>query len=184
MMPAWLGLAKALRPVAISYKTAPKAKMSLRVSGRLAFQLLRRHIADRPKDDAFLGQVRGLGLTIGREGSRGRTTSCQAEVEQFGTCSSQHDIPGLEVAMADGLTVRLRKAISNLRCRSEHLINRERTSGESRRKSLPLDVLHHHEAGLVLGADVEDRANVWMHERGEQLRLASEPQPPGGIVGK
>ena len=86
--------------------------------------------------------------------------------------------------MADGLTVCLRKAISNLRCRSEHLIDRQRTPAESRRKSLTLDVLHHHEAGLILGADVEDRANVWMHERGEQLRLTSEPQPPGGIVGK
>ena len=29
--------------------------------GHLAFQLLWRHIADRPKDDAFLGQVRGFG---------------------------------------------------------------------------------------------------------------------------
>ena len=143
--------------------------MSLRVSDDLAFQLLRRHIADRPKDGALLGQVRGLGLAIGREGSRGRTASRQAEVEQFGTCSSQHDIPGLEVAMADGLTVCLRKAISNLRCSSEHLIDGERTSGESRRKSLTLDVLHHHEAGLILGADVEDRANVRVHERGERV---------------
>ena len=85
MVPAWLGPAKAFRPVAISYITAPKAKMSLRVSGDCARQLLRRHVAERSEDRAWLSQVRGQGLAIGREAGKRRAGSRKAEVEQFGT---------------------------------------------------------------------------------------------------
>ncbi len=46
----------ARRPVAISYRTAPSAKMSVRASGLFAIELLGRHVLERADDRPFFGE--------------------------------------------------------------------------------------------------------------------------------
>jgi hypothetical protein len=110
MMALWLRPAKAFRPVAISYTTAPKAKMSLRASVDCPDS------CSAPYGQGFQTRypARSGPPPLARDPTQARQAAgsfVQRRSRAAGTCSGQHDIGGLEVAMAYRVTVCLREAV-------------------------------------------------------------------------
>src|SRR5689334_23833 len=89
----------------------------------------------------------------------------QAEIEQLRAGLRHQNIRRLEVAMSNSLAVGAVERIRDLDAQTKHLLHRQRTF-----QNLALDVFHHE----VVRADVMQRADVRMIQRGHGLRLPSE----------
>ena len=94
----------------------------------------------------------------------------QTEVENLDAVLGDDDVAGLQVAMDHALGVRGGQRIDDLHRITQGLIERQRTSFDDLRERLALDVLHHQ----VIRADIVQRADVGMIERGDGARLALE----------
>ena len=155
--------------------------------------LLRRHVAHGAEHDAGRG-LRGGRVGPGRRGRvepllslarRVRAQLGEAEVEQLHEAVVRHHhVLGLEVAVDDAGGVRLREPVRHLRADLEDAPHGQRAAVEHHlAQRVALHQLHHdvrHSRGL---ADVVDRDDVRVVERGRRARLlreAAEPQRVGG----
>ena len=145
----------------------------------LAFELLRRHVLERPEDRPFLSQ-RGLRrqfrqAPLGRRRLEGLR---QAEVEQLHARLRQHHVARLQVPVHDPLPVRLVERVRHLAAPYRSVCSSGSGPFASRSDSVsPFEKLHHEVLGLALSPDVVERADVRMRELRDRLRLPLEPLP-------
>src|SRR6186713_2459242 len=81
------------------------------------------------------------------------------------------DVRGLEVPMDDALLVRLLQGLRDLPRDGESLVERDPASLESLRQILAGHELHDQGDHAIRLFQAVDRRDVWMIERGENLRL-------------
>ena len=144
--------------------------------GLVAFELLRRHVLQRPENRALCRQIRqassaasrGCLPTAWRAGLR------QPEIEQLRARLRQHDVAGLQVAMDDAFAMRLVERVRNLNPKLQRLVERQCALRQSLGQRLALQVLHDQEVDAVLTTDVVDVADVRMTQGRECLGLALE----------
>src|SRR4029434_3575592 len=109
---------------------------------------------------------------------RPRRKLCQAEIEQLGSRSRQHDIARLQIAVYHALPVRLVQGIRYLDGVPQCVRRRYGPSRQSLRERFPLQVLDDEEIDrpLISGrvSDVEHGTDVWVAQRGERLRFTLE----------
>src|SRR5262245_13297915 len=92
--------------------------------------------------------------------------------------------------MDDPGAMRLVERIKDLNGVGEYLACRQSTSAggvnasQAVRERLPFEMLEHEEVHAVLPADVEQRADVWVIQRGDRARLAIEPLTQLSIGGE
>ena len=132
--------------------------------GRLAFELLGRHVRAVP---AMMPSAVSVSvLRCPDPGSAWRSRSRGAS-RRLG----QHDVLGLQVAMHDSLAVRLVEGVGDVgrvRSASQRHGPASRRARASRRRGL-----HHQVVDFRCGADVVERADVRVIERGYGASLAS-----------
>jgi hypothetical protein len=158
-------------------------------------RLLRGHVGGGAKNDAGLRRMNRQRRRIhrGRGRSGGRVNGLrQSKVEHL-HCSvgTDLDVRRLEIAMDDAVIVRSFESFGDLPGNRESFINRQSGSRlpvpgsrrDQRREILALDELHHqcsHTTGLFEPVDVRD---VWMIQRRQHLRFATEARQTIRIVG-
>ncbi len=146
----------------------------------MAPHLLRRHVTHRPEQHAGLS-ANGLGRKAGSAGARRRHVGSelgQAEIEDLhAPVGGDEQVLRLQVAMHDALFVRTRQAVSNLDRVIDGLADRE-SSGRARRTTrsrpsreplaqrLSFEQLRDDVGRPVVRADVVDREDVGMVQRG------------------
>ena len=81
-----------------------------------------------------------------RERGVGRPEFGQAEVEELGAARRQHDVGGLQIAMDDALSMRVRRARSAISIATrDSLVERQRSPRQPRGQRLALEILHDEE---------------------------------------
>ena len=123
-----------------------------------ALPLLGRHVSGRAHH--------GLGCRYGFVAMR----FGEAEVEHLDAGFRQHDVAGLEIAMRDALSVGGDQRFRDLDAKLERLLHRQRAFLQALGERLAFDQLHYQ----VIGANVVQRADVLMIERGYGARFAFE----------
>lgn len=84
-------------------------------------------------------------------------------------------LPGLEVSMHHTMPVSLVERAGNLDGTSKRLVQWKRAFLQPRGDGFTLQILHHQIIDTVILADIVQRANVWMAQARNGLRLALEP---------
>ena len=98
----------------------------------------------------------------------------QPKVQQLGALVRQHDVAGLQVAVHDLAPMRFVQGVGDFGGVAQDLVERERSPGEPLGQGLPVQILHHEVVGAILLADIEDRTDVRVAERGQGPRFALE----------
>ncbi|OFW47357.1 MAG: hypothetical protein A3J29_23325 [Acidobacteria bacterium RIFCSPLOWO2_12_FULL_67_14b] len=135
----------------------PKTEDIGTVIERLSLRLFRRHVTDRPQHRAGRGPggIRRIGLHhLG-----------DTEIQQLRRAAVDEHIRGLQVTVQDALVVRGLEGAGDLDGQRRRPIRCDRSM---QRKAL--DVLHHE----IVGADVVQRADMGMVQRGDGAGLALE----------
>ena len=118
-------------PVAISYRTAPSAKMSVRCIGFLPSSCSGAMYWNVPTIVPFRRQ-RIECVAVGERGRLARprdsSTLRQPEVEQLGAGLGEHDVAGLEVAVDDAVPVRAVERVGDLHAVPQHLLDGQRAA--------------------------------------------------------
>ena len=168
--------------VTTSYSTVPNAKMSVRASGSLLFQLLwRARYGNVPSTGAALiGSARvEASEACGRE--RGQLPR-QPEVEQLGAGLRQHHVARLEVAVNDPLAVRPLQRLGDLHAVRDRLVERNLFAREPRGESLALDILHDEVIDRARLPDVVERADVRMIQLRDGAGFTLESLAEIGVI--
>jgi hypothetical protein len=76
--------------------------------------------------------------------------------------------------MNDALTVRVVEGIGNVGGDGDRTVGRERSLKKTVRERLPLEVFHHEEVGPVVMAEVIERTDVRMIEKGNRASFPVE----------
>ena len=143
--------------------------------GVLPFQLLGRHVLERPEDRALLREVH-----LGRQGRQARLLRRrrhrlrQPEVEQFHAGLRDHHVAGLQVPVHDPLPVRFVESVGDLDSVAQCLLERQGSLEKPLRHRLALQVLHDQVLGVAFATHVMQRADVRVRELRDRLRLAFE----------
>ena len=111
----------------------------------------------------------------------GRRHLREAEVQKLDARFRQHDVPGLQVPMDDAVPVSRLESFGDLDSELQDLIRRERTLLQPFREALPFEQLHDEEVDAVLAADVMERADVRVGERGDRPGFPLEALAQLGI---
>ena len=148
----------------------------------LAAHLLGRHVDDGPRNGARRGVV-DLGGRGGVAAERARLgLPREPEVEHLDApVGRQEQVLGLEVAVDDPLLVRRRESMRDLRRVLRGLARRQRAGLEPLAQRFALQQLHDGVGHAVRGAEVEDREDVRVRERGDRARLALEARERLGV---
>ena len=143
--------------------------------GLFAFDLLRRHVLERPEDGALRGQIRRRRRQHreARTGGHGRGLG-ESEVEQLCTALRDHDVARLQITVHDARTVRLVEGTCDLNGVLQRLVERQPTFFKPAGKRFAFEILHHEERGAAILAYVVQRADVRVIERGNRARFAIE----------
>ena len=107
----------------------------------------------------------------------------QPKVQQLRPGLGQHDVGWLQIPMHDPLPVRLVQGIRYLDGNGQRLIERQCALLQPLRQRLAIEILHDQEVDPVLAADVVERADVWMVQRGNRAGFALEPLLQIGVIG-
>ena len=151
----------------------------------LAGGLFRGHVLERAEQHAGPGVVQRDRLR-GVEAPDGRRHQLrEAEVEDLQQAvSCDNEVLGLEIAVEDTGTVRVRQAVGQLRPEAQDLGDGQRAPREAAPQGLALDVLHHDVVLPSLAwrlANVVDLHDVRVAQRGGRARLAIEAAQQPGI---
>lgn len=147
---------------------------------RLAAHLLRSHVADRPQHHAHAGQrFNRRRRTVGRRLKQLR----DAEIEDLHQpLLSQKQILGFDVAMDDALSVRGGKAFRDLRyVLQDHPLRKRVLASQACAERLPFQQLGDDVGNLAMPADVVDRQDVGVAERGRHPSLSFESFEAGRV---
>src|SRR5438270_6146970 len=98
------------------------------------------------------------------------------EVRQAGiSVRSEEDVVGLDVAVDQSLTVRVRQGVEDMLQNSGRALRRQRTARVDRLSEGPAaNVLHDDKVAAVVLAHVVDGYDTGMHQAGDNLRLTLE----------
>ncbi len=100
----------------------------------------------------------------------------EAEVEHaHAAARGDEDVGRLDVAVDDSRAMRCLQRIGNLDGQLEQRVQRQRSRADPLLQRRPLEILHHDERPPVLLADVVDRADIRVIQRGGRPRFAREP---------
>ena len=151
----------------------PEGELVGAVVDRLSGRLLRRHVADRPENDAGARLLsRGQDLTSVGERRRGFG---QAEIENLHeTLGGHHDVLGLQVPVNDARCVRLGEAGGDLRADRKRLLRRQRAARQELAETRAVHELHGDPRHAVREAHVVDRDDVGMVQGRGGARLLLE----------
>ena len=108
----------------------------------------------------------------------------QAEIEELGARCGEHHVSRLQVPMDDALPVGLFERVRDLNAKAEHWLS---GSGPRTRRAdsvSPSRDSMHQIVGVVLAADVVQRADVRVVQRGDRFGLACEACPEVGVGGQ
>ena len=83
-------------------------------------------------------------------------------------------LEGFQITMDDVLVVRSFERLGNLSSQFKSLFNRQRTSRQPVRERLAINQLHDEELRAALLVESVDGSDVWVIERGQELRLTVE----------
>ena len=146
------------------------------VVGGLAAHLFGGHVTGGPQHHSrrrarASGRVHtGVGAGVGRLRDPGQT-----EVEDLGAAvGGEEDVPGRHVPMNDAFLVRGRQPIGHLNGEVDGGLLWQRAARERVAQRLAFEQLRHDERQPAFDADVEDRDNVGVIERGGGLRFPLE----------
>ena len=106
--------------------------------------------------------------------SVGSTEFGEAEVEQRCASRREHDVGRLQIAMDDSMEVRVIERAADLDGISERFVERHSPILQPRCQRFTLEVLHDEEIDLTMTPDVEERADVRVHQRGNCPRFPCE----------
>ena len=153
------------------------------VVDRQPADLLGRHVAHRAHDRAGLGVAAAGARRRARLLGRSRVDALgQAEVEDLDVAVVRHeDVLGLQVPVDDALAVRGGEALRDLERPVDRLLLRHGRAVELAAQRLALEQLRHGVGDAVVRAEVEDREDVRMRERGDGLGLALEARERVGV---
>ena len=138
---------------------------------RVAQDLLRRHVAWGPHDQAGSRQValqREGAARLRREGPR------QAEVQQLRAARRQEHVGGLHVTVDDALRVQGREGGEHLAPQAQGLGHRQRPALQPLRQGLAVEQLHGDEEPSRVLADLEYLAGMRVADAGGGAGFASE----------
>ena len=161
-------------PVSISNRTMPSEKMSVRWSTALAERLLGRHVRDRAPAScpAAVATIVGRLFALGAAGGPGG----QTEVENLRVALGRDDDVGrLDVAVDDALGVRVGERVGNLHGEIDRAARIQRPPGDRRCQRLARHELEHEKQLALILADLVQRGDVRVRERGGGARLLQEP---------
>ena len=96
----------------------------------------------------------------------------------------QEDVLGLQVAMDDPLVVRRGKTASHLDRALRRLADRERPPRQPLAQRLAVEQFRDGVGEPVVHAEVEDRQDVRVRQRGDGFRFALEPRQAVGVLRK
>jgi hypothetical protein len=143
----------------------------------VAANLLGRHVADRAEDLSGVGVVGGAevcGCVVGGVGLGG-TEFCEAEVEDFELAVFEdEDVFGLEVAVDDAFVVGGGEAVGELDGEFDGFARREAGGWNAIAEGVAFEEFGDDVVRAVGLADVVDRDNVGMIERGDRAGLLLE----------
>jgi hypothetical protein len=146
-------------PAAEHFEEHPAERIDIRTCiRRFALALLRRHVGGRAQNHTAGGD--GFILARARE----------SEIQNLDAGFPDHDVAGLEIAMNDALGVGLYEGRRDLRGVEEHRLDGERPAFQARGECFALHQFHYQ----VVGADIVERADIGMVQRGNGAGLALE----------
>jgi len=149
----------------------------------LAFDLLGRHVLDRANDGAVLSGGRTGG---GERGGAGES-DCglrEAEVQELGAGFGEHDVAGLQIAVHDAAAVSFVERVGDFGANFQNLFRGKLAFDKTVGEALALDALHDQEISAVLRADVKERTDIRMIQRGDGFGFPLEAQLARRIGGK
>ena len=171
----------ALRPESISYRTAPNAQMSARLSTDLPRACSGDMYAAVPMTTpALVAAAVSVGECVwsGDDRSPGQRLR-QAEVEHLDLALRRElHVGGLQVPVHDPLLVRGLERVRDLARDRERLVDRHRAGRDPLRQRLALDELEHERLDVAGLLQPVDRRDVRVVQRRQDLRLALEPRQP------
>ncbi len=148
---------------------------------RLAPQLLRRHVGDRPGEVGVDRRRRPV-VVPAEELGQGQEDPGQAEVQDLERPRRvDHDVHGLEVAVDDAPGVGGGDGVGQGHGDLEEAVERDAAGLDELRQGLAVDELHGEEARSLGLVDGEDGDDVGMAQGGDGLGLALEEGPPLGV---
>ena len=137
----------------------------------LASRLFRRHVS-RGADDRARARGRLGGRIVERDRGARLLQFREAEVEHLDAAvGSDLDVGRFQIAVDDPAIVRRPQRRGDLRRDGKSFVDRHRRAAQAFRQRLAVDQLH----DQVVGADVVERADVRMVQRGDRPRFAREP---------
>ena len=142
--------------------------------GLLSPRLLGRHVSHRAEDGSRI-RLCDSRRRVRQTAMRRLDLCCQTEVEDLDpTVGRDEEVLGLDVAMDDPLVVRGRETGGDLARVLDGFTLRKRTSLQPLAQCLALEQLRHRIGGAIVRAQVENREDVGMRERGNGLGLPLE----------
>ena len=147
--------------------------------GRLAADLLGRHVQPRPERRANLRQRWSTGG--GNRRSRRHHDPVrfvdpgETEVEQLQPSGAgDQDIAGLHVAVRDAAAMRVAESVGEGPCMIDRFFHRQPAASQAGGQRLTLDELHHEVVGVAVLADVEELGDMRMVEGRNRLGFDAE----------
>ena len=140
-----------------------------------AFELLRRHVAQRAKNRVRTGEVGRLGRFIAetRHNRLGRHLR-EPEVEELHARRREHDVARFDIPVHDAMPVRERDCVGEGGRVAQRVGHGQRALQQPIGQRFALEILHDEELHVFLEPDVVERADVRMVQRGDRAHLALE----------
>jgi hypothetical protein len=88
----------------------------------------------------------------------------------------------LDVAVNNSLRVRRVQCVRDFNSQVQHLLQRQRLAGNALLERLAVEKLHRNERLAVFLADIVNRADVWVVERGSSFCLTLKPFERLGVT--
>jgi hypothetical protein len=106
----------------------------------------------------------------------------EAEIQDLDDAAlHQEEIGGLDVAMENAGAVRRIKRIGDLDAEVDRLMDLDRPVRQQLAQGLPLEQLHHEVGSALVLADVVDRADILMVQRGSGACFGAKPLEGAGV---
>src|ERR1700685_147548 len=152
---------------------------------RLAEDLLGRHVGDSADGAAGTGEFAGVERCDGVLRWVARDDFCEAEIENLGGAPrGDENIGGLDVAMPDAFAVSGVEPVGDLDGDGEKGVHVHGAAGDGVFQRGAFEIFHGDEGFAGVFADIVDRADVGMAERGGRFGFAAETLEGLAIAGE
>ncbi len=143
-----------------------------------AFELLRRHVAQRAQNRVRTSDVARLGGFIAETRhdrlARRRRQLREPEVEELHARRREHDVARFDIPVHDAMPVGERDCVGERGRVPQRVGHRQRALQQPIGQRFALEILHDEELHVFLEPHVVERADVRMVQRGDRAHLALE----------